>query len=368
MTPSLSKISSFAAERIHGTLEERYEAGLFSREIWRQMGALGLLGMTVGGQYGGAGGSALELAGALREFTRVGCDMGTTLSWITHLALCVKSIEALGTERQKEQYLPRLVSGEWVGAAAVSEPKTGAHPAGMRTTAARTASGFTLSGSKMYVTDGPVADLMVVVAITGEDESRHKELTSFLVETTLPGFEAKRMDLNFLATSPHGELTFDGIELGTDSVLGDPGDGHSSFSKGAFARERSLVVAAFSGLFDAAAKTAADLLIEREGAFDLKGQEAYTWVHHMSALEAYRRLSETLVDEALTDLDRWRGSIDLLIYLGISYARWASWIERFAGERKLGPSALLDIMLADMKLVMVGEGLLLKQGVKRYIP
>ena len=367
MTPSLSEVSSFAAEKIRGTLEERYEAGLFSREIWRQMGSLGLLGMTVPGQYGGAGGSALELAGALREFTRAGCDMGTTVSWITHLALCVKSIEVLGTEQQKEQYLPRLVSGEWVGATAVSEPKTGAHPAGILTTATRTASGFTLSGSKMYVTDGPVADLLVVVAMTDEDESGHKELTSFLVETAAPGFEAKRMDMNFLATSPHGELTFDGIELGPDSVLGSPGDGHSSFSRSAFARERSLVVAAFCGLFDAAAKAAADLLIAREGAFDLKGQEAYTWVHHMSALEAYRRLSETLVDDALTDIERWRGSIDLLIYLGISYARWASWIERFASERKLGSSALLNIMLADMKLVMVGEGLLLKQGIKRYI-
>lgn len=331
------------------------------------MGALGLLGMTVPGEYGGAGGSALELARALREFTRAGCDMGTTLSWITHLALCVKSIEALGTERQKEEYLPRLASGEWVGAAAVSEPKTGAHPAGMRTTATRTASGFELNGSKMYVTGGPVADLLIVVAVTGGDEGGRRELTAFLVETALPGFSAKRMDLNFLATSPHGELTFEGVELGAGSVLGSPGDGHSSFSKGAFARERSLVVAAFCGLFDAAAKVVSELLIEKEGALDLKGPDAYAWVHHISALEAYRRLSETLVDAAVNDLERWRESIDLLIYLGISYARWASWIERFSGERKLGPSALLDIMLADMKLVMVGEGLLLKQGVKRYI-
>ncbi len=125
---------------------------------------------------------------SLGEFTRAGCDLGLTLSWITHLALCVKSIESFGTEEQKKKYIPRLVSGEWVGAAAVSEPDTGAHPAGMQTTAAETADGFRIDGTKLYITDGPVADLLVVMTVTGEDSQGHKELTAFLVESSAPGF------------------------------------------------------------------------------------------------------------------------------------------------------------------------------------
>ncbi len=134
------------------------------------------------------------------------------------------------------------------------------------------------------------------------------------------------------------------------------------------ARERSLVVAAFPGLFDAAAGAARERFVEKKGSFDLKGRSAYDWVHHLSALEAYRRLlSERLVDDALNHPQRWRGSIDLLIYLGISYAKWSSWIAEFADAQKLAPYFPLDIMLRDMKLVMVGEGLLLKQGLKRYV-
>lgn len=367
MAISVKEISSFASNTVFQTLGGRYEACAFSREIWQEMGALGLLGITVAEEYGGSGGTALEFATSLREFTRAGCDLGLTLSWITHLALCVKSIESFGTDGQKEKYIPRLVTGEWVGAAAVSEPDTGAHPGGMQTTATEAGTGFTLTGTKLYITDGPVADLLVVMAVTGEDAQGHKELTAFLLESSAPGFQAERMDLNFLATSPHGEITFDGVELGPDAMLGRRGEGHSTYSKAAFARERSLIVAAFPGLFDAAAHAARERLVAMKGTFDLKGQAAYEWVHHLSALEAYRRLSESLVDEALNNPQRWRDSIDLLIYLGISYARWSSWIADFAEGQKLGPSFPLDIMLSDMKLVTVGEGLLLKQGLKRFI-
>jgi hypothetical protein len=367
MAPSLDDIRKFASGPVLGSLKERYQDTVFSRDLWREMGGLGLLGISVPEELGGSGGTPGDIAGAVSEFAQAGNDMGLTLSWITHLALCVKSIEYFGTAAQKAEYLPRLLSGEWVGAAAVSEPRTGAHPAGIETTARRVGGGFRLDGSKMYVTDGPVADLLVVVAATGETAGGMKELTAFLVETGRPGFEATVMEMNFLKTSPHGQLTFDGMELAEDAILGRVGDGHSQASRSAFARERSLVLSAFVGLFGAAADECGSGFVRKHGSFKLDGNEANAWIHHMAALAAYRRLVPDLVDVAFTDPERWRGMMDLLIYLGISYAKWGAWLGDFVVRHQVEPAFTLDIMLNDMKLVLVGEGIIYKEGRRRYI-
>ena len=367
MADSLVQLRDLASGEVFGTLEERYKNSEFSRKLWERMGEVGLLGMTVPETYGGSGGTPAELARAVEEFTRIGCDLGLSLSWITHLALCMKSIEYFGTQEQKEKYLPLLASGRWVGATAVSEPGSGAHPAGIDTKADSKDSGFTLSGGKIFVTDGPVADLLVVLAATGETEEGRKELTAFIVETDTPGYEARSMELTFLKTSPHGELRFNGVTVGSGSLLAKRGDGHNLISKGAFARERSLVTAAVSGLFAAASRELADIYRQKYKGLDFSGTQAGSWMHHLSAIEAYRMLSTELVEASFLDYERWKRSVGLLIYLGLSYAKWASWIEEFATDKKLDLSFPLDIMLNDMKLVLVGGGLLLKEGRKLYL-
>lgn len=367
MIPSLDEVGSFASAEVRGTLKERYQAKEFSRELWRAMGEAGLFGISVGEEKGGRGGGAKDLALAVRRFAHDGCDMGLTLSWITHQALCVESIQRLGTAAQKSSYLWRLMSGDWVGAAAVSEQRTGAHPAGIQTTATPDGDGYILNGKKLYITDGTVADLLVVVAATGIQPDRTKELTAFLVESSAPGFRATPMELNFLSTSPHAEITFEGLRLDSAAVLGSPGEGHSQSSRSAFARERSLVLSAFVGLFSAAARACALGYARRKGRFDLEGNEAASWIHHMSALEAYAGLATDLVELAFDDPARWRGSMDILIYLGISYAKWATWIGDFVVRHKVEPAFPLDLMLNDMKLVLVGEGIIYKEGRRRYI-
>jgi alkylation response protein AidB-like acyl-CoA dehydrogenase len=367
LTTSLDRIRDLASGEVFGTLPERYQNGEFSRTLWERMGEIGMLGMTVPEVYGGSGGTPAELAEAVGEFTRLGCDLGLALSWITHLALCTKSIESFGTKEQKERYLPLLAAGRWIGATAVSEPSSGAHPAGMETKADESGSGYTLSGRKIFVTDGPVADLLVVLAVTGETGEGKKELTAFLVETDSPGFEAIPMELDFLKTSPHGELYFKGVGLGAGSVLARRGEGHNLISKGAFARERSLVSAAISGLLGAASEKLAEIYRQKYGCMDLAGTEASSWMHHLSAIEVYRMVSTELVEASFLDYERWKRSVGLLIYLGISYAKWASWIDEFSAGKELGPSFPLDIILNDMKLVLVGGGLLLKEGRKLYL-
>lgn len=367
MIPSLDEVGSLASGEVRGTLKERYQTREFSRPLWRAMGDAGLFGISVGEETGGRGGDAVDLALAVRRFASDGCDMGLTLSWITHQALCIKSIELYGTEDQKRSYLPRLISGEWVGAAAVSEQKTGAHPAGIRTTATRGGGGYTLDGKKLYITDGTVADLLVVIAATGEEPDGTKELTAFLVETASPGFHASPMELNFLSTSPHAEITFEGLPLADGAVLGSPGEGHSQASRSAFARERSLVLSAFVGLFSATAEASARGYARRKGSFDPEGKEATAWIHHMSALQAYAGLATDLVQVAFDDPERWKQSMDVLIYLGISYAKWAVWIGDLVVKQQIEPAFPLDIMLNDLKLVLVGEGIIYKEGRRRYV-
>lgn len=367
MVASLDEVGEFASSEVLTTLEERYADGRFSPELWRSMGEMGLLGLTVPERYGGPGGTPEQLADSLREFTRQGRDLGLALSWITHLSLCVKTIERFGTGEQKERYLPGLVSGELVGAVAISEPGTGAHPAGMETLAARRGNGYSLTGSKVYITDGPVADLLVVLAVTGELPGGGKELTTFLVESGKPGFTVQPMELTFLKTAPHGEIEMEEVPLEEGDVIGKAGEGHSEVSRSAFARERSSVAAALSGHFEAAASEVANRYKQKHEGFELEGTDAGSWIHHMSALEVYRRTSNQLVEASFSDYQDWKESIDLLIYLGLSYGKWGFWLAEFVGANKLEPTFPLDIILNDMKLVFVGERLLLGEGRKRYI-
>ena len=367
MSVSLEEVREFASTRIIGTLERRYREGVFSRELWHEMCEIGLLGFTVPESEGGSGGTPELLSDCLYEFAREGRDLGLTLSWITHLGLCVKSIERYGTPRQREKYLRRLVSGEWVGATAISEPDTGAHPGGIRSRAVRRDGGYTLSGRKVYTTNGPVADLLVVVAATGDLPDGNKELTSFLVEASAPGFSAEYMDIGFLRTSPHGELRFEDIELPEDSVLGRPGEGHSEASRSALARERSCVYAAMAGFFRSAAAEVAARITQKYEGFNLEGSEADSWVHHLSALEVYRMVARELIEASFGGLRRWKEKLGLAIYAGISCSKWASWLCDLADGRRLEKTFPLDIILKDIELILVGEGLLLKEGRRLYI-
>ena len=170
MERSAEEQGSAAAWQVRRTLEERFTGRLFRRELWREMGRDGLLGISVPERYGGSvpGPGASGLSSRVRDFARVGCDLGLTLSLVANLALCVKSIESAGTEEQKLLYIPRLLSGDWIGAAAVSETVTGAHPGRMKTVANRAEKGWVLQGKKAYGTNGPVADVFIVMARTAE--------------------------------------------------------------------------------------------------------------------------------------------------------------------------------------------------------
>lgn len=363
----LGDSGELASGSVRSTLARRYSTRTFSRDLWRAMGESGLFGLTVAREAGGSGGTAASLGSALRLFARGGCDAGLSLSWITHHALCMKSIELLGNKRQQAEYLPRLISGEWVGAAAVSEPGSGARAAGMRTDVRQSGRSFVLNGRKVLSTCGTVADLLLVVAVSGTSPGGRKELTAFLVETPTAGLNAQTMELDFLKTAPHAELLFEDVVLPGDRVLGGVGQWNAGAGLSAFARERAMVASMWVGVLEAAAGEVAARIASSGGAFESDPELARDWVERMACLEAFDLAAKELMDAAFAGPESWRERIGLWVFIGTAFRSWGSWLADVVAARGVEVSFPLDILLNDMRLATVGDRTLYREGRRRYI-
>ena len=195
----------------------------FPADLWPKMGALGILGVTVEEEYGGAALGYTEHCVAMEEVSRASASVG--LSYGAHSNLCVNQIRRNGTEAQKRRYLPPLIRGEHVGALAMSEAGAGSDVMGMRTRAERRGDRFLLNGGKMWITNGPDADTLVVYART-DPEAGTRGLTAFLVEKGLPGFRtAQKLDKLGMRGSNTCELIFEDCEVPQENVLGGEGNG-----------------------------------------------------------------------------------------------------------------------------------------------
>ena len=195
----------------------------FPFDIWEAMGREGLLGLGVAEEYGGGGGSFLSLAVAGEALVREGHNLGLVLSWLLHQLVSRSFITRFGTPEQRERYLPDLARGEKTACVAISEPGRGAHPKHLTTSARQEGNGLVLEGEKSYLTNGPIADIFVVVAVT-EIQGDRKAFTAFLVPKETPGL-APTAPLNFpfLRPSPHGGITLRDCRLPASSILGEPG-------------------------------------------------------------------------------------------------------------------------------------------------
>ena len=195
----------------------------FPRDLWTKMGDLGLLGITIPEQYGGSGMGYLAHAIAMEEISRASASVG--LSYGAHSNLCLNQIQLNGSEAQRAHYLPALCSGEHIGALAMSEPGAGSDVVGMRLRAERQGDDFILNGNKMWITNGPDADVYVIYAKT-DPEAGSKGITAFIVERDTKGFaRSPKLDKLGMRGSNTCELVFEDCVIPADQVLGEVGNG-----------------------------------------------------------------------------------------------------------------------------------------------
>ncbi|MBH67839.1 MAG: acyl-CoA dehydrogenase [Rhodospirillaceae bacterium] len=241
-------IRSFSLDEIVPRATAIDKANNFPEDLWSKFGKLGVLGITVEEEYGGAGMGYLEHVVALEEISRASAAVG--LSYSAHSNLCVNQIRLNGTEEQKRKYLPRLISGEHVGALAMSEVGAGSDVVGMKTSALKKGDKYLLNGSKMWITNGPDADTLVVYAKTNP-EAQKRGITAFLVEKGMNGFSTSpKLDKMGMRGSNTCELIFNNCEVPIDNVLGTENGGVNVLMSG-LDFERAVLSAGPIGIMQA---------------------------------------------------------------------------------------------------------------------
>jgi isovaleryl-CoA dehydrogenase len=349
-------VAGFATQEIAPLAEEIDRTNRFPRHLWPKLGALGLLGITVEDEYGGAGMGYLEHVVAMEEVSRASASVG--LSYGAHSNLCVNQIRRWGTPKQKARYLPKLVSGEHVGALAMSEPGAGSDVVGMRTRAEKRGDRYVLTGNKMWITNGPEAETLVVYAKT-DPEAGPKGITAFLIEKGMKGFStAQKLDKLGMRGSDTCELVFAGCEVPEENVLGKVGGGVNVLMSG-LDYERLVLSGGPLGIMQACMDVVIPYLHERKqfgqpiGEFQLMQGKLADMYTTMNAARSYVYMCGLAADRG--EITR-QDAAGCLMYA----AEKATWMALEAIQSLGGNGYINDYptgrLLRDAKLYEIGAG------------
>ncbi|HET7849214.1 MAG TPA: isovaleryl-CoA dehydrogenase [Pseudolabrys sp.] len=349
-------VNGFAQDRIAPRADEIDRANAFPRELWPEMGKLGLHGITVEEEWGGAGLGYLAHCVAMEEISRASAAVG--LSYGAHSNLCVNQIRRNGDPEQKRRYLPKLISGEHVGALAMSEPDAGSDVVSMRTRAEKRGGRYVLNGSKMWITNGPIADTIVVYAKTDRTAGA-RGITAFIVEKGMQGFApAQKLDKLGMRGSDTGELVFTDCEVPEENVLGAVGNGVNVLMSG-LDYERVVLAAGPLGIMQACLDVVIPYVHERRqfgqpiGKFQLVQAKLADMYVTMNAAKAYVYAVARACDEGRTTREDAAGAI-------LYAAERATWMALEAIQCLGGNGYINDFptgrLLRDAKLYEIGAG------------
>jgi isovaleryl-CoA dehydrogenase len=349
-------VRSFTSDKIAPRAAQIDASNEFPRDLWPQMGALGLLGITVEEEEGGTGLGYLEHCIAMEEISRGSASVG--LSYGAHSNLCVNQLRRWGTPEQKKRYLPKLISGEHVGALAMSEPGAGSDVVSMRTRAEKKGDRYILNGSKMWITNGPDAETLIVYAKT-DPQAGSKGITAFIIEKGMKGFStAQKLDKLGMRGSNTCELVFDNCEVPEENVMGPLNGGVKVLMSG-LDYERVVLAAGPLGIMQACMDVVVPYVHERKqfgqpiGSFQLmQGKIADMYVR-MNAAKAYVYMVARACDRGETTRKDAAGAI-------LYAAETATWMALEAIQALGGNGYINEYptgrLLRDAKLYEIGAG------------
>jgi alkylation response protein AidB-like acyl-CoA dehydrogenase len=243
-----ASIEKFARNEMAPLARELDDKSEFSMELWRKMGDLGYCGLLLEEKYGGSNLGALGTVIAMQAAARGGADQGTCLSWAAHMVIASLNIQTWGNEEQKKKYLPKMASGEWIGAMALTEPGAGSDASSIITRAALKGDKYILNGTKMFITNGPICDVAVVIARTDPGKKGSSGCTAFIVDKSMPGwYSGPKLDKMGMRASPTSELIFENCEVPAENILGQVGQGMTGVAFSGVNWERTILAGPFLG-------------------------------------------------------------------------------------------------------------------------